>query len=757
MITGVGVRRLLIEWLGVLMLVLAVLWAASSTEFVRKGNHYTYDRLLPAHERAADDRIVLVMMDERSMEMLGRWPWSRDVHVQLLNTLAQQQPRGVLMDVLFTEGSVHDEQLAQAMAHFPRFALPVLLENNPDGGFNAKLPVAPLADAAHLGHIALTPDEDGVIRQATLSRTDRLGRAWPLLVRQMLRDDEAVGIPSEGELRVPFNVPQGSYIRISYADVVSGALPEGMLRDKYVLIGPTAVALGDRYPTPSSGLYSLMPGVEIQANVLDALLNGLSIQMLDGFLWVALPVVLLLILLLLLAERWHVWCFIGVLLGFLGLVCALLWYAHWWWPPLLSCLGLLLAYVLWTWRRVVLLLKYVQAELRGLRQQTGGLVDVLPQPPADRLLGTHRLERDMVHVQNLNQFVSESLTRMPMALCLVDADGRVLMHNEMARQALGLMGVTSTLGVLVAQFEPSCQEQYAVCASARDWGALDGLDWYAVDGRVYQLHVVPIELATDSLGGVAQFWQIGFVDLSSERSAQKQRNELMAFLSHDMRTPQVSILALLDIYQNEGGDSADVITKVKAKVHDTLASAKSLVELARAQSHDAYRLEEVNVLEVIQNAIHDLWPQASAKQIELRLNPASDEYFDQAWVIGDGEMLVRALVNVMSNSLRYSPSSSCVEVSLNADVDDVTLVVEDEGRGMSVAQLHALNHLSVEGLRRVSHEVSADEEQSSVDAAGSLGVGLHMVRAVVRQHHGRIGFEAREPQGTRVTLVLPRL
>ena len=126
-------------------------------------------------------------------------------------------------------------------------------------------------------------------------------------------------------------------------------------------------------------------------------------------------------------------------------------------------------------------------------------------------------------------------------------------------------------------------------------------------------------------------------------------------------------------------------------------------------------------------------------------------------MIGDGEMLVRALVNVMSNSLRYSPSSSCVEVSLNADVDDVTLVVEDEGRGMSVAQLHALNHLSVEGLRRVSHEVSADEEQSSVDAAGSLGVGLHMVRAVVRQHHGRIGFEAREPQGTRVTLVLPRL
>ena len=154
--------------------------------------------------------------------------------------------------------------------------------------------------------------------------------------------------------------------------------------------------------------------------------------------------------------------------------------------------------------------------------------------------------------------------------------------------------------------------------------------------------------------------------------------------------------------------------------------------------------------------MHDVWPQASAKSIELVLNPAVD--FEDTWMLGDGEILVRALVNLLSNALRYSSNGASVEILLRVDADHLILAVQDSGQGMNSAQLQQLNDVANQraNLRRVMHDYSSDERVAPVDAAGSLGVGLHMVCAVVKQHRGQISFEAHEPRGTRVIITLPR-
>ena len=94
-------RRLVFEWLFILLTALGLLWWLSGTGSVLLANDYIYDRVLSSHERVADSDIVVVAIDEESLAQFGRWPWDRKVHADFLTKLAQAKPRGVLFDVLF--------------------------------------------------------------------------------------------------------------------------------------------------------------------------------------------------------------------------------------------------------------------------------------------------------------------------------------------------------------------------------------------------------------------------------------------------------------------------------------------------------------------------------------------------------------------------------------------------------------------------------------------------------------------------------
>ena len=115
-------RRLLLEWLAILLLTFGLLWLLADTRSLQLANFYAYDRVLSAHERMGDPDIVVVAIDEDSLAQLGHWPWRRTVHADFLNQLKLSHPRAVLFDVLFTESSQNqsdDLRLAKAMEEVP--------------------------------------------------------------------------------------------------------------------------------------------------------------------------------------------------------------------------------------------------------------------------------------------------------------------------------------------------------------------------------------------------------------------------------------------------------------------------------------------------------------------------------------------------------------------------------------------------------------------------------------------------------------
>jgi diguanylate cyclase (GGDEF)-like protein len=314
--------------------------------------------------------VVLVAIDEQSLHDLGRWPWPRRTHAELIDRLVSAGARAVALDVAFAEPTEDDEQLAAAMSRAGRVVLPVLHEQvSAQGAPVEGLPVPALsAVAAALGHVDVEVDPDGVVRTAYLEAG--MGRpAWPHLTVALLRVGSQASLavlsgeldpdPSEPapyfwvrdhRVLVPFAGPPGYFQRLSYVDVLRGQVPDDRLRGAFVLVGPTATGLGDQVPTPVSGFDRPMPGIEFNANLLDALRRGATVQFLALRSTRALTglVVLLASVGVMFARRQMLVALVSTA-AVLALTGVMLVWAGRWFTPTPAVAGILLAYPLAAW------------------------------------------------------------------------------------------------------------------------------------------------------------------------------------------------------------------------------------------------------------------------------------------------------------------------------------------------------------------------------------------------------------------------
>ena len=300
-------QRYTIEWFVVVVFLAAFSYFISPSPHLRLANNFLYDRTVSMQLRAPNPEIVIVAVDDYSLEQIGRWPWRRTVHTELFNRLAQAQARAVFFDFLLTEPTEDDAKLGEAMGKTPHTVLPMLLASYGGAPPEAILPDAVLTSNVQMGHILVRPDEDGVLRQVDLSLDDATGRSWPLATRLLLDADTDVSLAAG--TRVPFNIAKGAYQTVPYAGVVSGEVPLAFFKDKYVLVGATAVGLGDQYTTPVSGADGLVAGIEVHASILDSLLSGRQITVVDstwlGLLNWALPLLMLMLAFFWTVERYH--------------------------------------------------------------------------------------------------------------------------------------------------------------------------------------------------------------------------------------------------------------------------------------------------------------------------------------------------------------------------------------------------------------------------------------------------------------------
>lgn len=262
-------------------------------------------------------RVVIVDIDENSVQALGPWPWPRERVAQLLTRLDDYQAGLRTIDILFDGEQPADPALAQALAAgAPAVIAQVLpLESRqtvhtgvlsgaiegipcPSGGFSGVGHMAPPATlvraAGQVGHITPVVDADGGIRRVPALICVE-GQAYPALplaalatgMGEPVRFEPTQGwgasagqisigalhipVDAQGALRVSYQQPRTGFVSISAWDVMRGTAPAELLKGSWVVIGATAFGAGDAVTTPQGGVVS---GVEIHAQILAAALDG---------------------------------------------------------------------------------------------------------------------------------------------------------------------------------------------------------------------------------------------------------------------------------------------------------------------------------------------------------------------------------------------------------------------------------------------------------------------------------------------------
>ncbi len=286
-------------------------------------------------QQAPPHDIVIVAVDEKSIDEIGRWPWNRGIQATLIDNISKDKPKVIGIDIMYTEkeSPEADEKLASAIKKAGNVVLATRFDM-PEGRNVATVPkdvpdflwdsafmevktvkgipwktfalkpdrvkpsLAEFSTAATLGHVYTHPDLDGCLRSEFLYLNFG-DDCYPQFALQIARialgvemknmvlyGGSGIGlgnmfIPTDlrGRVVINYRGKDHSFPYVSAADVIKGRTPAGSFRNRIVLIGTSAVATYDEKVTPFS---TNMPGVEKNANVVDNILSNNFIRRSPG-------------------------------------------------------------------------------------------------------------------------------------------------------------------------------------------------------------------------------------------------------------------------------------------------------------------------------------------------------------------------------------------------------------------------------------------------------------------------------------------
>lgn len=268
----------------------------------------------------------------------------------------------------------------------------------------------------------------------------------------------------------------------------------------------------------------------------------------------------------------------------------------------------------------------------------------------------------------------------------------------------------------------------------------------SIADSIDQVREASVELAQGNLearapeGGPAEVAELAasFNEMGANLSRLfDTRRELVAWASHDLRTPLANMQAMLEALEDDLGEPEEYVPVLLEQVRVLSLLVDDLFELARIDA-GALTLEmhRLPVAPVVSSSLRGVEAEARSRHVTL------------AAEVGDGvtarfapEKVERVLMNLLTNALRHTPNDGAVAVLVEPRGGEVQVAVEDTGEG-----------LDAEAQKRMFERFwRGDQSRSSRGA----GLGLAIARGLVEAHGGRIWAEDREGGGARICFTLP--
>lgn len=223
----------------------------------------------------------------------------------------------------------------------------------------------------------------------------------------------------------------------------------------------------------------------------------------------------------------------------------------------------------------------------------------------------------------------------------------------------------------------------------------------------------------------------------------RQKDDFVSTVSHELRTPLASIIGYTEVLEDgDAGELSPAQLRVVSVIRRNADRLRGLIEdllvLSRIEARGLeIEHDRVMLREVVGPALESLGPAASRAGLSLRDEVAPVE------VEGDALQLERAVTNLVSNAIKFTPEGGEVAVRVTADRTRATIEVSDTGFGIPAAEQE---HLGTRFFR------SSTAQHRSIPGTG---LGLSIVRAIAESHGGDLTFDSTEGEGTTFRLTVP--
>jgi signal transduction histidine kinase len=227
----------------------------------------------------------------------------------------------------------------------------------------------------------------------------------------------------------------------------------------------------------------------------------------------------------------------------------------------------------------------------------------------------------------------------------------------------------------------------------------------------------------------------------SEREANRERDEFVSLVTHEIKSPLTSISGYVDLAResvssSDPGAAVESLEVVKAESRKILRLVEDLLDSSRMEAgRFSLEWDEVD-LEQLTEQVVGRYRRTSRRQIGLSVPEPLPK------IDGDRTRLSQVVENLVSNACKYSSVESEIVVSLVSERDRVQLIVSDRGQG-----------IPPEKLPRIFERFYRVEE--GAQTAKGTGLGLYITRQLVQMHGGSIDVESKPGVGTTFTVVLP--
>lgn len=373
-------------------------------------------------------------------------------------------------------------------------------------------------------------------------------------------------------------------------------------------------------------------------------------------------------------------------------------------------------------------------------------------------LHKHRLEREL---RNSREWLNTTLRSIGDAVIATDADGRVLLMNPVAESLTGWSEAEAAGRPLAEVFHILNEQSRRLVENPVDRvlqeSVIVGLANHTVlvarDGseRPIDDSAAPIRDKNGTILGVV----LVFRDVSERRrmeselheharqleEAHRRKDEFLAMLAHELRNPLAPIAMGLELLDDPQTDDETVAT-MRSQVEHMTRLVDDLLDVSRiTRGEIQLRKEPVELGTVIDRAVEMTRPLIDQGEYELSISRPREEPIQ---IKGDPVRLTQALANLLNNAAKYSPPQSRIRLAAERGDETVVIRVQDEGVG-----------IALEWLPRI-FDLFAQADQSPGRSHGGLGIGLTLVRSLVRMHGGDVTVHSEGlGRGSEFTVTLP--